>query len=304
MMNRRGWMGSTLAGVAAVTGAAAAVAATPRRTVVEGIAVEAVQMPAWIDQGGRRVPLAPGDRVRSDQVIETGAGAALVLVLPEGSRINLGEKSQLGIARLATERQDGQTAVRTDLKLLEGFFRFATTSISRVTGRRDVRVTLRTATVGIRGTDFWSMTDAAHDAVCLFEGKVALDTRDQGALSLEKPSAFWARFFDRPVQPVGVATPDQLAGFIASAALKSGTGVAVAGGEWQLVATSTTDSREALQSAGRLRAAGFPAQLVESRGRHEVRIDQLATRDDAQGLLVRLGDLASPSSRVAPAAGR
>ena len=79
MMNRRGWMGSTLAGVAAVTGAAAAVAATPRRTVVEGIAVEAVQMPAWIDQGGRRVPLAPGDRVRSDQVIETGAGAALVL---------------------------------------------------------------------------------------------------------------------------------------------------------------------------------------------------------------------------------
>lgn len=303
-MNRRHWMGGALAGLAATAGAGTAAAATHRPQAVDGMVVEAVQMPAWIDQAGRRLPLAPGDRVRSDQVIETGAGAALVLVLAEGSRVNLGEKSQLGIQRLASERQDGQTTVRTDLRLLEGFFRFATSSVSRITGRRDVRVTLRTATVGIRGTDFWSMTDAAHDAVCLFEGQVALDTRDQGALSLDKPSAFWARFFDRPVQPVGVATPDQLAGFIASAALKPGTGVAVAGGEWQLVAAAGANSREALQAAGRLRAAGYPAQLVENRGRHEVRIDQLATREDAQGLLARLGDLAGGSAQVMPARSR
>ena len=295
-MDRRQVLG---AGLAAATLAGAPARAASARREPEGLRVEAVQMPAWLDRDGRRQPLAPGDTVGASQVIETGVGAALVLQMPEGSRVNLGAGSRLSVQALAAERAQGVTGVRADLRLFEGFFRFATSAVSRVTGRRDVSLTLRTSTVGIRGTDFWSMTDAQHDAVCLFEGRVALDTRDQGALALEQPNAFWARFFERPVQPVGTATPEQLAGFIASAALQPGKGIAVSGGAWQVRLARTADARAALSRAGTVRAVGYPA-LVHSVGSvHEVRITQLATREDALALLEALRAFTGTDAGVA-----
>jgi len=210
----------------------------------------------------------------------------------------LGEKTRLGIERLMVDADDGRIAVRSELKLFDGFFRFATSAVSRVVGRRDVNLSLRTTTVGIRGTDFWSMTDTVHDAVCLFEGRVELATRDQGALALAQPSAFWARFFDRPAQPVGIATPEQLSTFIASSAIQPGQGVAVVGGAWHVTALVSADSRAAIGLAGRLREAGYPAQLRSAGSRHEVRIAQLATREDAQAVLDRVQALSGNPGSV------
>ncbi len=298
-MRRRQLLGGAMAGAAGWAGLAASAASPPRAS--DAMQIEAVQMPAWLDRDGRRQPLAPGDTVSVSQVIETGVSAALVLLMPEGSRVSLGGRSRLSVQALAAERAQGVTGVRADLRLLDGFFRFATSAVSRVTGRREVSVTLRTATVGIRGTDFWSMTDSEHDAVCLFEGQIALDTRDQGALTLDKPSAFWTRIFDRPVQPVGTATPDQLAGFIASSALKPGQGIAVPGGAWQVRLARSADSRTALNLAGTVRAVGYPATLHSAGGAHEVRIAQLATREDAQALLVALRAFTGEDAAVLPA---
>ena len=73
---------------------------------------------------------------------------------------------------METSREDGRIAVRSELKLLDGFFRFATTAVAKAVGDRTINVTLRTATVGIRGTDFWSMTDEEHDAACIFQGRI------------------------------------------------------------------------------------------------------------------------------------
>ncbi len=298
-MDRRQLMGRGLAGAAGVLAVGTgAQAAAPARTVRQYV-VEAVQMPAWTEQDGRRHPLTAGDGVSNAQVVETAARAGLVLLMPEGSRINLGEKTRLGIERLMVDADDGRIAVRSDLKLFDGFFRFATSAVSRVVGRRDVNLSLRTITAGIRGTDFWSMTDAVHDAVCLFEGRVDLATPDQGALTLAQPSAFWARFFDQPARPVGIATPEQLATFIGSSALQPGTGVAVLGGAWQVTALVSADSRQAIGLAGRLREAGYPAQL-RSRGlNHDVYIAQLATREDAQAVLEQVQALSGiPGSVV------
>lgn len=295
-MGRRHLLGGAVASAAALVGRPAS--AAPVRRLGEGLRIEAVQMPAWLDRDGRRHPLAAGDLVSAPQVIETGVGAALVMGLPEGSQVNLGEKSRLSVASLAQDRVEGIVGVRADLRLFEGFFRFATSAVSRVTGRRAVSLTLRTTTVGVRGTDFWSMTDAQHDAVCLFEGQVALDTRDQGSLSLDLPGAFWTRVFDRAVQPVGVATPEQLAGFIASSALKAGQGIAVAGGAWQVRLTRTSDSRAAMNLAGTVRAVGYPATLHSAGSVHEVRIAQLATRTDAQALLGSLRAFAGEDAGV------
>ncbi|RZI98694.1 MAG: hypothetical protein EOP39_26770, partial [Rubrivivax sp.] len=272
-MDRRTWISRAGAGVAAAGALAAQPvlaqsgrsAPTTQPAVPRGLLVEAVQMPAWAVRDGQRQPLSPGDALDGAQEIETAAGAGVVLRMPEGSLIKLGQKTRLGVQSLDVASSEGTIAVKSELKLFEGFFRFATSAVAKAVGVREVQVALQTATVGIRGTDFWSMTDAAHDAVCLFEGNVGLQTREQGALTLDRPTAFWARFFDKPVQPVGNATPDQLNTFLGSTEMKPGQGVAVPGGEWRVLALATADSRAALRLAGELRALGFPAHSRRAR---------------------------------------
>lgn len=303
-MKRRELFSSGVAVAAGLAAVALPAEAAKAKPDVRTLMVEAVQMPAWsTTANGQRVPLSPGDAVTTAQEVETAVAAGLVLRMPEGSLIRLGEKTRLGIQRLEVNPEDGYTAVRSELKLFDGFFRFATSAVAKAVGQREIDVNLRTATIGIRGTDFWSMTDAAHDAACLFEGKVDLATRDQGALTLDKPTAFWARFFDQPVKPVGNATPDELAKFLKSTDIQPGGGVAVAGGRWRVVAASVPGARAAADVAARLRAEGYPAQVraktVAGKGVHEVRINGLATRADADAVLGKIRAVEGVSGRVA-----
>ncbi|RYF42947.1 MAG: hypothetical protein EOO25_04990 [Comamonadaceae bacterium] len=294
------------AGLLAAGGMAAAGApalAARRSAGVTGLVVEAVQMPAWASTGGSRRPIAPGDLVSTAEEVETASAAALVLRMPEGSLVRLGEKTRLAVSRFEADSDAGRVAVRSQMELFEGFFRFTTSAVAKATGARDVDLKLRSATIGIRGTDFWSMTDAAHDATCLFEGKVDLATRDQGALTLDKPTAFWARFFEQPVKPVGNATPDELAKFLQSTELRPGTGVAVVGGRWRVVAAAVAGAPAAADLLARLRAAGYPALTktkdVKGRKLHEVRINGFATQADAAAILAKIAAVQGVEGRVA-----
>jgi len=53
-----------------------------------------VQSSAWRDRGGITVPLAAGMELRSGDVLSTGSGAHVYLLLAEGSRVKLGEGAQ------------------------------------------------------------------------------------------------------------------------------------------------------------------------------------------------------------------
>jgi cell division septation protein DedD len=146
------------------------------------------------------------------------------------------------------------------------------------------------------------MTDDKHDATCLFEGKLDLNTRDQGALTLDKPTAFWVRLFDQPVKPVGNATPDELKKFLTSTEVQPGQGVAVVGGRWRVVAATLDRGALAAALQWRLRDAGYPAltQAITVGGQsvHEVRINQLATRDDADAILKKIESMDAVQGRV------
>lgn len=303
IMKRRLLLQGSLSAAGLAAAASSAGAAVPAGVPARTLRVEAVQMPAWLaGEDGRRVPLAPGDTVSTAQEVETGADAALVMRLPEGSVLRLGQKSRLAVPQLSVEDAQGRTLVRSQLRLVEGFLRFTTSALAKAVGQRDIDITLRTATLGIRGTDFWTMTDAAHDAACLFEGRVDLATREQGALVLDKPTAFWARFFDKPVQPVGNATPDELARFLKSTEPQPGRGIAVSGGQWHVAAGEALDTTTAMALAQRLREAGYPAQVRARAGVREVRIAQLATREDARAIADKIAPIAGTAGRVARSA--
>jgi hypothetical protein len=273
--------------------------AQARAGAAGGIRVEAVQFPCWHGGGSDRDALEPGETVSTAEQVETGEGAALVMEMPDGGVIRLGEKTRLEVRQYKATVELGQAQVQSELRLADGFFRYATAAASQVVARRDIKLVVRTATIGIRGTDFWAMTDAVHDAACLFEGRVDLDTRDQGQLVLEKPTAFWARFFDQPVKPVGNATPDELGKFLKSTELKPGSGVAVAGGRWRVVAATLPSQARAQALARRLREAGYPAVLAARKGGHEVRINRLVSRDDAAAVLRRIAGIDGVNGRVA-----
>lgn len=293
-MNRRHWLllggGALLAGKIAPVQAASA--RRMRRQYV--LAVEAVQLPAWVTHAGKREPLAPGVTVTTAHVLETGAGAAAVLRLPEQSVIRLGEKTRLEVLQWQAAMGEDGLAVQSRLKLAAGFFRYVGGAVSSLLGKREIGLELQGAAIGIRGTDFWSMTDGEHDAACLFEGRIEIATRDQGTLVLDRPTAFWARFFKQGPQPIGNATPEQLATFIGSTEIKPGSGVAVVGGRWRIV-YGALSSAAAAQLISRLREAGYPAELGEVDAVH---LNNFASRQDAQAVLERLAALAAAGGRV------
>ena len=205
--------------------------------------------------------------------------------------------------------EDMTPKMNSELKLLRGMFRFATQAVEKVVARRELSVELSTATIGIRGTDFWSMTDSVHDAVCLFEGQVDVATADQGVIALDKPSAFYSRFFDRPPAPAGVATQDELARFIASTDLQPGKGIAVVQGRWRAVLANAASPATATRLVGQLADLGYAAdsrsKTVAGRKVSEVRISRFATPADAQAVLDRLvavPELQITGGRVALAA--
>lgn len=251
--------------------------------------VQAVQYPAWLERNGQKTPLSPGDGLRGGDTILGGNDSRILLGMADGAQIKLGGNSRFMIEKLSIQTRAGSTSVDAGFKLAEGFFRYSSSVLGKLSGKRNIDLTVRTATIGIRGTDYWAMTDVEHDAVCVFDGKVEVATKDQGVIALDQPTAFWARFFDKPAAPAGNATPAQLAKFIASVEPMSGNGVAIANGRWRVIAAEADKLGEARDLAGKLREAGYPAEVAKNHGKHEVRINFFATRADAEATLNRLG---------------
>lgn len=251
--------------------------------------VQAVQYPAWLERNGQKTPLSPGDGLRGGDILLGGTDSRILIGMSDGAQIKLGGNSRFTIEKLSIQSRAGNTAVDAAFKLAEGFFRYSSSVLGKLSGKRNIDLTVRTATIGIRGTDYWAMTDVEHDAVCVFDGKVEVATKDQGTISLDQPTAFWARFFDKPAAPAGNATPAQLAKFIASVEPEPGKGVAIVNGRWRVLAAELDKQGEARDLATRLREAGYPAEVAKSQGKHEVRINFFATRADAETALKRLG---------------
>jgi len=63
--------------------------------------VEAMQMPAWVQRAGGRLPLLPGTQLRAGDQVVTGAGARLLIKLAEGSVVKLGENALMSFAQVA-----------------------------------------------------------------------------------------------------------------------------------------------------------------------------------------------------------
>lgn len=265
--------------------------------------VETVRAPAWIEKAGKREPLVPGTTIGEKDKVYTGGDGRLVLRLPEGSPVVLGENVQFAIPSMKLQGQGKSGVFESTLQLFTGTLRYVTSALNSFKdNKRSVQVRTATATIGIRGTDFWTMTDADHDAVCVFEGKVDVTRPNEPLAILDGPGAFWVANTGKPPNPLGVATSAQLAKFKESVAVVPGSGLALKGGAWKVIAALADDKQTADGVQAMLRERGYAAssKAVRVGGQNliEVRITDLATEEDAQALARKIKPLAGVSPLV------
>jgi len=272
--------------IAALAAAATAAVAqdTPQRADAPPAVVEAVQMPAWIERGGARVPLAPGMGLQSNDALRTGVDARLLVKLADGSSVKLGENAQLQLATIAA-RRDGVFV--SAMNVLQGAFRFTTDALAK-SRRREVSVTVATITAGIRGTDLWGKAAADRDIVCLIEGRIEVSRQGDPTITMDQPLSFYIAPRGQPAQPVAPVNPEQLKQWATETEIADGRGAARRGGRWKVVLASGESENEVLTVYQAVRAAGYAAELaprrVQGKRSYDVRIASLPSQAEAEAL--------------------
>lgn len=251
--------------------------------------VDAVQMPAWVERDGRSLPLAPGMALQSRDAVRTGPDAKLLLKLAEGSSVKLGENAVLRLDAIATRREDGIfTAV---MNVVAGAFRYTTAAIAKAR-RREVSITVATATAGIRGTDLWGKAASDRDIICLIEGRIEVTRGADAPITMDQPKSFYVAPKGQPPLPVAPVSDDQLAQWAAETEIGTGKGAARRGGRWKVVLFSGSSENEVLAVYEQVRLAGYAAELGgfwrRNERHYDVRIANLASRAEARALADRL----------------
>ncbi|SMC28974.1 FecR family protein [Andreprevotia lacus DSM 23236] len=221
--------------------------------------VEAVQFPAWVERGAVKKPLLPGQELAGGDRISTGAGARVYLLLPEGSRVKLGENASFVVERINGD--DGKRGVfRAALGVLKGAFRFTTDSVAK-DNRREVDIHVATVTAGIRGTDLWGKAADDKDLVCLLEGKIAVHAEGQPEQQMDQALTFYVAPKGQAPLPVAPVDMDKLKQWATETDLVALAGESRRSGGWQLRLAQQSRQADALALYDQLRAAGYPARI-------------------------------------------
>ena len=248
--------------------------------------VDGVQMPAWIERDGRRLPLIPGMELRPGDQIVTGAGSRVAVKLAEGSLVRLGENGKLAFTELSPTRE----LFRAALNVLEGAFRFTTEIVSKPR-KREVTIRAAQVTAGIRGTDFWGRARQGNEIVCLIDGEVEVAAAGEQPVTLREPRQFYRRI-DGKTQALGVVNESQIERWSSEVELQAGKGIARRGGRYTVVLASAAEQGAVVPIYDELQNAGYPAELrpLKQAGKttYVVRIRQLASREEAEALAKQL----------------
>ena len=270
-------------------GAASGVMATPTAVVV------GVQMPAWVERGGTRQPLAAGMELQASDKVSTGANSRLLLRLAEGSEVKLGENALLSLDKLAQRQENKSTFLEAAIDVVRGAFRFTTDAKAKIASRRQVDIRVTTVTAGIRGTDLWGKSAADRDIVCLIEGKIQVQREAEAPVNMDQALQFYISAkgadgkADASKKAVLAAVDSvQLTQWATETEIAAGQGAARKGGKWKVVAASHDNQAGALQLYDRLRAAGYAAEIhpmgTPDKRSYQVRIGNLPSQAEAEAL--------------------
>jgi hypothetical protein len=258
--------------------------------------VEGVQLPAWVERGGSgvRQPLAPGAVLGSQDNVLTGPNARLLLRFADGSTVKLGEKARLNLNRAEASMENNETTLRATFNLVVGAFRFTTDAVSKLRSKREVDIKISTVTAGIRGTDVWGAQRPDREIVCLLEGKISVDrelNNTTESVVLDQPLQFYIALKDKPTNPIGLVSPEQIALWSKETEIVKGEVVLRVDGQYKVLFVASEDISDAFKAYEELRAAGYPASILPVQGKnkhtYQVSIAGLESPVAASALMTR-----------------
>lgn len=254
------------------------------------VVVESMIMPAWVQHAGRTKPLRLGIPLVDGDKIITGEHSRVVLRTADGSDIKLGEHANLTITNLSRPRND-PNLFTAFLDIAKGAFRFTTSSIAKLR-QRDVTIHVADATIGIRGTDVWGKDGEDKRVVCLIEGRINIQGKDDSSFIMDQPLTFYDMPLGQPVKAVAPVAADKLAKWALETDISPEQGASTRTGKWVITLLSLTDPASALAAYDEWRAAGYDVNImpVAATNGHQyrLRISHLASHADAKALAVSL----------------
>lgn len=256
--------------------------------VVPHAVVDAVQAPAWVERGERRIPLTPGMQLENRDKVLTGSGARAIVQLADGSAVKLGENVTVAVNAM---RQDPQSGFSAALDVAKGAFRLTTDIFRKFQTQRAINVRTGTVTIGIRGTDLWGRSNDEKDFVCLIEGKISVSHPQGEPTVLDEPLQYYGADKGQVPGPVAMVDQAQLAIWAQETELQDRTGKQQAGGQWYLN-FGRQDKDGVLALHDQLSNAGYGSRIRPVRAAggylYELRLDQLVSEGEAQALSNRL----------------
>lgn len=246
--------------------------------------VDGLQMPAWVEHAGERLPVRAGMALTEADIVETGKGGRLIIQLADGSFVKLGEEARLALVSL---REDDvpQGALTGLLDVVKGAFRYTAGTLGRML-RRDIQFNIASTTLGIRGTDVWGRSQDGGATVCLIEGKITLNHPARGEFIMDQPLSFFVAPRDGDPQPVGPVDQEKLKKWAAETELELGRGVILPGGGWIVQLGSHNNEVTARKIEKRLLADGIPVEFttvqLKDRTFHRLRVSGFDSQQDAK----------------------
>lgn len=261
--------------------------------------VDALQAPAWVQRGERRLPLTPGMELENRDRVLTGSGARAIIQFADGSAVKLGENVNVTVNALNQPKNGVFTAA---LDVAKGAFRLTTDIFRKFQDQRAINIRTGTVTIGVRGTDLWGRSDNEKDFVCLLEGRISVSHPLGEPAELSEPLQYYGADKGQAPGPVASVDKAQLLKWALETELQDGAATQQQGGRWVLrYGRYSKDDTLALYD--RLSAAGYASKIKPFRfgGGHiyEVRLMQLVTEREAHALADKLArDLQVPRPTI------
>jgi len=163
----------------------------------------------FVETGGRRDPLKPGDPVHAGDTLDVAAGAKLKLRMNDGSVIAVASGSRVTIAEYRVG--DGGESREATLSLGAGLLRAV---VSTLSGPPHFEVDTATGVAAVRSTDWFIEAKPGSTQVGVLDGRVSLKSVATGQ-EIVIPARWGARVeAGRDPVPARVWTEAEFADFI------------------------------------------------------------------------------------------
>lgn len=265
---------------------------------VPDVVVDGVLMPAWVERGAQRMPLAAGMELQSGDALVTGTGSRVQLKTADGSDIRLGENARFVLDKVG-QQHEARPQFEAMLALEKGAFRFATPQRGKPY-TRNVAVKVAGVNVTFTGGDVWAKAEGEDSGmVLLLAGTASVAHGTDALLTLDQPLTSVVMSKDAAPLPMSGTDQKRVDKLMQETAIADGLGVVRSGGKWKVNLMEQEGEDATLASYDALRTAGYDVRILPLGGdKFRLRIAQLPNRAEAEALAHNLSGkmgIASPA---------